>query len=269
MMTRTFGRLCGVAVMFAALLVLAGCGSSDKSSSSSDKSASSGGTLTMLTNGDVDDKLDPGYSYYQLDFIYTNSTQRAVLGNKPDDTTKASPDFAESYPSVSKDGKTVTVKLKKGVKFSPPVNREATSADVKYAMERDFLPQVGNGYAGAYWGDVEGVKAYTSGKAKQISGIKTPDKSTLVLKLTRPTAAVAVAAMSLPGAAPVPKEYAQKFDKGKQSTYGQHVVGTGPYMIQNDKSGKITGYQPGHRLTFVRNPNWDKATDWRPAYLDG
>src|SRR3954471_24394053 len=94
MMTRTFGRLCGVAVMFAALLVLAGCGSSDKSSSSSDKSASSGGTLTMLTNGDVDDKLDPGYSYYQLDFIYTNSTQRAVLGNKPEDTTKASPDFA-------------------------------------------------------------------------------------------------------------------------------------------------------------------------------
>ena len=69
----------------------------------------------MLTNGDVDDKLDPGYSYYQLDFIYTNSTQRAVLGNKPDDTTKASPDLAASYPTVSNGGKTVTVKLKKGV----------------------------------------------------------------------------------------------------------------------------------------------------------
>jgi peptide/nickel transport system substrate-binding protein len=245
-------------------LVLAGCGGG-----SSSKKASTGGTLTMLTNGDVDDKLDPGYSYYQLDFIYTQATQRAVLGNKPEDTTKASPDFAESYPTASKDGKTVTVKLKKGVKFTPPVNREATSADVKYAIERDFLPQVGNGYATAYWGDLEGVKAYTSGKAKQISGIQTPDKSTLVLKLTRPTAAVAIAAMSLPGAAPVPKEYAQKFDKGKQSTYGQHVVGTGPYMIKNDSSGKITGYQPGRKITFVRNPNWDKATDWRPAYLDG
>jgi peptide/nickel transport system substrate-binding protein len=263
MMSRSLQRL----LLFAcciAVLVLAGCGGS------SSKKASQGGTLTMLTNGDVDDKLDPGYSYYQLDFIYTNSTQRAVLGNKPEDTTKSSPDFADSYPTVSKDGKTVTVKLKKGVKFSPPVNREATSADVKYAMERDFLPQVGNGYAGAYWGDVEGVKAYMSGKAKQISGIQTPDKYTLVLKLTRPTAAVAVAAMSLPGAAPVPKEYAQKFDKGKQSTYGQHVVGTGPYMVKNDpKTGKITGYQPGRKITFVRNPNWDKATDWRPAYLDG
>src|SRR4051794_29453341 len=266
-MTRMFGRLCGVAVMFVALVVLAGCGSDKKSSS--EQSANKGGTLTMLTNGDVDDKLDPGYSYYQLDFIYTNATQRAVLGNQPTDTTKASPDFAASYPTVSKDGKTVTVKLRSGVKFSPPVNREATSKDVKYAIERDFLPQVGNGYAGAYWSDIQGVKAYTAGKAKEISGLQTPDPQTLVVKLDRPTAAVVIAAMSLPGAAPVPKEYAQKFDKGKQSTYGQHVVGTGPYMVQNDpKTGKITGYKPGQSITFVRNPNWDKSTDYRPAYLD-
>ena len=200
-MTRTIGRLCGVALMLIALVALAGCGSSKKSSSQQ-QSANQGGTLTMLTNGDVDDKLDPGYSYYQLDFIYTNSTQRAVLGNQPTDTTKASPDFAASYPTVSKDGKTVTVKLRSGVKFSPPVNRAATSADVKYAIERDFLPQVGNGYAGAYWSDIQGVKAYTDGKAKEISGLQTPDPQTLVVKLDRPTAAVVIAAMSLPGAAP-------------------------------------------------------------------
>jgi peptide/nickel transport system substrate-binding protein len=263
-MARSFGRLLLVAGCIS-MVALGGCGSS----SSNNKKASQGGTLTMLTSADVDDKLDPGYSYYQLDFIYTNSTQRAVLGYKPDDISKASPDFAQSYPTASPDGKTVTVKLKKGVRFSPPVSREATSADVKYAMERDFLPQVGNGYAVSYWSDIEGVKAFTSGKAKQISGIQTPDKYTLVLKLTRTTSATAIAAMALPGAAPVPKEYAQKFDKGKLSTYGQHVVGTGPYMVQNDpKTGKITGYQPGRKITFVRNPNWDKATDYRPAYLD-
>src|SRR6476619_2137053 len=120
-----------VCAAFLSLAVLAGCGSGGSSSGT----ASKGGTLTMLTNGDVDDKLDPGYSYYQLDFIYTNATQRGVLGYKPDDTTKASPALAASYPTVSKDGMTITVKLRKGVKFSPPVSREATSADVKYAME--------------------------------------------------------------------------------------------------------------------------------------
>src|SRR4051794_11236403 len=162
---------CAVAACFALAAIAAGCGSGSGKSTK-------GGTLTMLTNGDVDDKLDPGYSYYQLDFIYTNATQRGVLGFKPEDTTKASPDLAASYPTVSNGGKTVTIKLKKGVKFSPPVNREVTSADVKYALERDFLPQVGNGYASTYWADIEGVKAYTSGKAKEISGIQTPDKST-------------------------------------------------------------------------------------------
>src|SRR3954471_16614706 len=177
MMSRSFRCLLLVAGCIAVLL-LAGCGGGR-----SNKKASQGGTLTMLTNGDVDDKLDPGYSYYQLDFIYTNSMHRGVLGFKPDDTTKASPDLAARSPTLSNGGKTVTVKLRKGVKFSPPVNREATSADVKYAMERDFLPQVGNGYASTYWSDIVGVDAYTKGKAKTISGITTPDKHTLVVKL--------------------------------------------------------------------------------------
>src|SRR5437867_12561534 len=94
---------------------------------------SKGGTLTMLTNGDVDDALDPGYSYYQLDFIYNYGVERPVISYKPNDVSKASPDLAKSYPTVSKDGKTVTIELKKGIRFAPPVNREVTSADLKYA----------------------------------------------------------------------------------------------------------------------------------------
>jgi peptide/nickel transport system substrate-binding protein len=227
-----------------------------------------GGTLTLLASGDVDDALDPGYSYYQLDFIYNYAVERPVISYKPDDVEKASPDLAASYPSVSPDGKTVTIKLKKGIKFAPPVNREVTSADVKYAIERCFLPQVGNGYANAYWADLIGAKDYAGGKAKEVKGLETPDRYTLVMRLSRPTGTVAAQALALPGSAPVPKEVAAKYDKGKRSTYGQHLVATGPYMVQEDKTGKVTGYQPGRRITFVRNPNWDKSTDFRPAYLD-
>lgn len=255
--------------------VVAGCGGSDDDKTSSTKTpttapatAKKGGVLTMVSNGDVDNKLDPGYSYYQFDFILDNDLHRTLLRYKPNDTDKPSPDLAEAEPEVSDDGKTITVKIKTGVKFSPPVNREVTTADVKYAMERDFLPAVGNGYAGAYWGDIVGVDEYKAGKAKEISGITTPDDQTMVIKLKRPTAAIVIGAMALPGTAPVPKEYAAKYDSGKQSQYGLHLVTTGPYMVQNDDSGKITGYQPGRRITMVRNPNWDKSTDWRPAYLD-
>jgi peptide/nickel transport system substrate-binding protein len=263
-----------LAVACVAVLV-AGCGSSDNNKSASGSAATSapagakkGGTLTMVSSGDVDNKLDPGYSYYQFDFILDNDLHRTLYRYKPNDTDKASPDLAEGEPQISKDGKEITIKIRKGVKFSPPVNREVTTKDVKYAMERDFLPAVGNGYAGAYWGDILGVDEYKAGKAKEISGITTPDDQTLVIKLKRPTASIVVGAMALPGTAPVPKEYAAKYDAGKQSQYGLHLVTTGPYMVQNDSSGKITGYQPGRRITMVRNPNWDKSTDWRPAYLD-
>jgi peptide/nickel transport system substrate-binding protein len=272
-MSRTrVAALLSVACLAAAV---AGCGgsSNDKTSSSSSGAASSsapkkGGTLTMLASGDVDNNLDPGYSYYQYDFILDNDLHRTLYRYKPNDTTKPSPDLADGEPKISSDAKTITIKIKKGIKFSPPVNRAVKSADVKYAMERDFLPQVGNGYANSYWPDIIGAKDMASGKAKEISGITTPDDQTLVIKLDRPVAPIVIGAMALPGTAPVPKEYAAKFDAGKKSEYGPHLVTTGPYMIPNDASGKVTGYVPGRRITLVRNPNWDPKTDWRPAYLD-
>jgi peptide/nickel transport system substrate-binding protein len=260
----------GLAICLAVVSAfVAACGDDDGGGGSGGGEGQRGGTLTVLTNGDVDDALDPGYSYYQLDFIYSMAIHRTVLGYKPDDLAKASPDLASEYPTVSKDGKTVTVKLKKGIKFSPPVNREVTSADVKYALERSYLPQVANGYSSLYWADVIGREAYAKGNAKEVTGLQTPDKHTLVMKMSRGTGAVAAQALALPASAPVPKEYAAKYDKGKRSTYGQHLVTTGPYMVKNDAQGKVTGYQPGRRIEFVRNPNWDDSTDYRPAYLDG
>jgi peptide/nickel transport system substrate-binding protein len=52
------------------------------------------------------------------------------------------------------------------------------------------------------------------------------------------------------------------------SAYGQNQVATGPYMIENDATGKAIGYEAGRRIHLVRNPNWDAATDYKPAYVD-
>ena len=79
-----------------------------------------------------------------------------------------------------------------------------------------------------------------------------------------------IQSLSLPISAPVPEEYAKEFDAENPSTYGNHVVATGPYMVENDSSGELVGYTPGREIKMVRNPNWDgEATgDFRPAYLD-
>jgi peptide/nickel transport system substrate-binding protein len=178
------------------------------------------------------------------------------------------PDLAEGPPEISDDGKTLTVKIRSGVKFAPPVNREVTSKDVKYALERGFLKTVNGPYVGAYMSDIEGVKAYQDGKADEISGITTPDDLTIEFKMSRPRAAIVAGALALPASAPVPKEVAQKYDKIPGNKYGNNQAFTGPYMIKNDANGKLTGYTPGSRIELVRNPNWDASTDYKPAYLD-
>jgi peptide/nickel transport system substrate-binding protein len=245
-------------------LAIAACGGG------SGGEAKKGGTLKVLDTAGGIDSLDPGYWYYQSDYQeVVNTTQRQLYGWKPDETTPT-PDIAEALPKISNGGKTITITLKSGIKYSAPLQtRTVKSADFKYAIERCFLPQVGNGYVNLYYSDIKGLAAFKSGKAKEISGIQTPDDQTLVINTTKPAGVLTSGgALGMPCTVPVPKDYAQKYDEGKQSTYGQHQVFTGPYMIENDGKGKITGYKPAQKLTLVRNPSWDKSTDFKPAYFD-
>jgi peptide/nickel transport system substrate-binding protein len=255
-----------------ALALVVGCGGDDdeqpaEQGNESQQEAKKGGDLTVMYAADVD-KIDPGQTYYQYGMNVAYATQRPLYSYQPDDASNLEPDLAESAPEISEDGQTVTVKIRTGVKFSPPVDREVTSADVKYGLERGFTPEVAGPYVGAYLGSLKGLKAFQDGKADEISGIKTPDDQTIVLELDAPRGAIVAAALSMPASAPVPKEYAQKFDKRQPSAYGENQVATGPYMVENDESGKITGYTAGTEIRLVRNPNWDAATDYKPAYLD-
>jgi peptide/nickel transport system substrate-binding protein len=271
-MRRSFQWTIILGVLLALTLGVAACGGDDSGGGESGSNQGTpaegkqGGKLTMLWTDDTD-FIDPGITYYQMGFMLNAATNKALYGYKPDDAINQVPDLAESDPQISEDGKTVTVKIKSGVKFSPPVNREVTSKDVKYAIERGFFNTVNNGYAGAYFGDLEGAKVGAKPGAK-IPGIKTPDDTTIEFHLTKGVGGVLAGALALPLSAPVPEEYAAKFDKQNPSAYGQNQVATGPYMISNDASGKATGYQAGRDIHLVRNPNWDKSLDFKPAYLD-
>ncbi len=229
-----------------------------------------GGTLEVLQEADFE-HLDPGIAYYSVDYTVVFATQRPLYSNKPNTASAASPDMASGPPEISSDNKTITVHLREGVKFSPPVNREVTSEDVAYAFQRATNPNVANPYIGAYFKSVEGEpEAEKEGGKKPIKGITTPNKHTIVFKLTEPKAQFVAAALVMPISAAVPKEYAEKYDKNKPSNYAAYQVATGPYMIKNDSSGKVlgVGYFPGKSLTLVRNPNWNASTDIRPGYLN-
>ena len=262
--------LCAALVAVAA----SGCGGSDAGTparSGVPAASKRGGELTMLWTQDVD-SIDPGQTYYQMGFTVAYATQRPLFSWKPDDSEHPVPDLAAAPPEVAPDGCTVTVKLRTGVRFSPPVDRAVTAADVKYGIERGFFHTVNGGYVGAYFGDVRGAKMGAKPGAA-IPGIATPDAHTVVFHLRerrggKCTGGVLAGALAMPATAPVPADYAAAFDRSNPSSYGQHLVATGPYMVANDASGKAVGYQAGKRIRLVRNPSWDASTDYKPAYLD-
>ena len=243
-----------ISATFVAVAVAAvGCTGHTSRHSSGDVSDSAaprrGGTLIVLSNQDVD-SIDPGISFDLPSWTYLALvTQRTLFAYNPTNPDTLEPDLAAGPATISPDGKQITVKLKPDVDFSPPVNRAVTSDDTEYA-------------ALAGWQD------FAAGKTQHIAGIVTPDPSTLEFRLTSPTAGAFLGALTMPLAAPVPADYAKPFDAQSISTYGMHQVATGPYMIQNDSSGQVTGYQPNRQLILVRNPNWKASTDFRPAYLD-
>jgi peptide/nickel transport system substrate-binding protein len=278
---RLITRLAPAALAGALALGLAACGSSSSSSSGSGTKVAAGiqtpateaqsggkrgGTLTVLNHEDFE-HIDAGQSYFAVDYDAVYATQRPLYSYQPNNFKAAVPDLAEGLPTISADAKTVTVHIRHGVHFSPPVNREVTSADVAYGLDRGANPNVANPYFLAYFEPVEGASKASGGP---IPGITTPDKYTIVFKLTEPKAAILVSALVLPVSAPVPAEYAKKFDAKKPSEYGNYQVASGPYMFKADSSGKVlgVGYQPGKSATLVRNPNWSAGTDFRPAYLD-
>jgi peptide/nickel transport system substrate-binding protein len=268
----------GVALLAALSLGVAACGSSStdnnpksgpgNQASTPPSTAKQGGKLTVLWSSDVD-HIDCGQTYYQMGNFICNATQKQLYNYKPDDGVNPVPDLGDGPPQVSADGKTVTVKIKRGVKYSPPYqDHTVTSKDVKYAIERGFFNTVAAGFTQSYYGDLIGAQIGAK-PGTTIKGIETPDDNTIVLKFKRPVGGMIVSgALAYGATAPVPEAYAAKYDKENPSTYGEHQLATGPYMIANDAQGNATGYEPGKRIHLVRNPSWDKALDFKPAYLD-
>ena len=237
------------------------------SGSSASDQRKRGGTLTLLSAGDVD-YVDPGQAYYSFSFQVLKPVHRALY-TIPADKVNPVPDLAAGPPRVSGNGRTVTVTIKRGIRYSPPLNREVVASDVKYAIERAFAASLANSYASAYFGVIAGAPAKPPKTPKQISGITTPSRYTIQFRLKEAIGAF-VDALVMPITAPVPKDYAAKYDNKTTSDYAFHQVATGPYMLANNSSGNVKGigYTPGKLIRLVRNPNWSARTDFRPAYLD-
>ena len=209
-----------------------------------------GGTLRVLAEHSPDG-LDTAVAYTPQSEAIARTYARTLYGynlNGPRERkTDPVPDIASGPPQLSADQRTYTFRLRGGVRYAPPVNREVTAQDFITAIERLYeVPSPGQQYANL----IAGAAAFGASKAARISGLAAPDSRTLTITLDQP-AHDFLWILTQSFFAPVPEEHADDYEVGKN--YDGYVVGSGPY--------KLAIHIPGETVVLDRNPNWDPSTD--------
>jgi peptide/nickel transport system substrate-binding protein len=279
---RQQARLVGLALALA--LVAAACGGGDDNGggggSGQQATPEKGGVLrTGISDFGFTNGFDPTGEYVAVGIDLLGAMNRTLMSTKHIADAPGNeifPDLAEAAPEISSDGLKYTFKLKSGLKWAPPLNRAVTSKDVAYAFQRINTAPLVAQYGFYYFGTVKGMDGKAKSPDQKISGIETPDDSTITFNLERPTGDF-LQRLVLPATAPIPEEVGKCFKKA--GDYGRYVISSGPYMIQgSDKLDisscgamkPIAGFDPSRKLTLVRNPNYDQATDnLRSNFVDG
>jgi peptide/nickel transport system substrate-binding protein len=246
--------------LLALVLVAAGCtGDEEGVDTQAATDPVRGGTLRIVNEVDVD-YWDTGSAYTVIASTFARLHARTLYSwdsSLPAERANHPvPDLAAGPPTISADRLTYTFKLRTGARYAPPVNREVRAEDFIYAVERQFDKEFPS--PNPYNIVIKGATEFSEGRAEKISGMRAVDDTTLEIALVQP-ASDFLSIMAIPFFAPVPKEHASRYRPG--TDYSKAYVGAGPYYL--------TEWTAGKSAVFVRNPNWDPASDpLRKAYVD-
>jgi peptide/nickel transport system substrate-binding protein len=279
-------RLAGLAVVAAAATGLAACGNSSGHSPGppSVSRPAYGGTLKVVA-ASGQDHLDPVSAYgtwnYMMERAYARqlvsypAVNYAALGDAgwDKDVTPVA-DAATAVPTrrnggITDSGTTYTFHIKPGVDWNN--GRQVTSQDFlrEYKAFANPVSPVGN--SGYFLSTIAGFRQYfdaeTSFFGKRsskptapniaryqnthgISGITTPNSSTIRFHLTQP-AGDFLFILAMPFNSARPAEY----DNYVPDSAGlrAHMLSDGPYTIAS--------YTPGKQEVLTRNPAWKQSTD--------
>ncbi|HEX5877262.1 MAG TPA: ABC transporter substrate-binding protein, partial [Actinomycetota bacterium] len=112
-----------------------------------------GGTLRVLSADDITG-LDTAINYTPNGLAIARAYARTLYGynlaGPPAQATVPVPDIASGPPQLSADQRTYTFRLRAGVRYAPPVNREVTARDFITAIQRLYdkgFPSPGQPYS--------------------------------------------------------------------------------------------------------------------------
>jgi peptide/nickel transport system substrate-binding protein len=227
-------------------LVAGGCGGSGSSGRED-------GTMKASFSA-FPDYMDPALSHTAEGWTALWNTYLPLLSYAHESGkggSKVIPALAEALPEVTNGGKTYTLTLRKGLKYSDGTAVKAS--DFPYTVERLFRLNSSGTY---YYSGIVGAEAFAKTKQGGIPGIEADDKSgKITIELVAPSGTFANE-LALPFVALVPAGTPNK------DLTNDPPPATGPY--------EITKSQPGKGWDYARNPQWAKANgELIPEVPDG
>ena len=222
-----------MALTLVAAVGLSACGSSG---------GKEGGTFKGAYTG-FPDYLDPQLSYTAEGWTAMYNTYVPLLTYahaSGSAGSKVVPGLATALPKVTNGGKTYTLTLRKGLKYSDGTPVKAS--DFPFAVERMFKLDSGGS---SFYTDIVGAEQFQKTKSGHISGIHADDATgKIVIDLTQPRGTFNNE-LALMFVAPVPQSTPDK----NQST--SPPPATGAY--------EITKADPSSGWSYARNPQWTKT----------
>ncbi len=251
-----FPRWLGLAPLAALALVAAGCGGGAASSAGGPPAAAAATETPIraataapafpvfrVAQDTSIDYLDPGLTYSPEGLNVIWNVYLPLLGYRHVSGAGGAtivPYLARALPAVSANGRTYTLFLRSGLKYSN--GQPVKASDFKATVERDFkLDSPGAGY----FYNIVGADEARQTKGGTISGIVADDATgriTINLKTPQGDFANVLASEF---AAPVPA------NAPDSDTSTHPLPATGPYVIQR--------YAPNKEIVEVRNPQFHPA----------
>jgi peptide/nickel transport system substrate-binding protein len=258
-MRSTLRRLGALMLALTLAVGVAACGGDDESGGGGgggggdSAAAKTGGTATAnLTS--FPDFLDPALSYTQEGWQTLWTVYTPLLSYKHQEGAEGSqliPGLAEAMPEISEDGKTYTLKLRQGLKYSD--GQDVKAADFEHTVKRVLNLESGGS---AFYLGIDGAEEYVEGgKARaDISGIETNDQTgeiTITLKEADGSFPY-VLAMDFVGLVPS--------DTPFENQTKSPPAGVGPYKLDNVRQNRA--------YDLTKNPSFTEIDGIPAAKLD-
>lgn len=201
----------------------------------------------VFNNEGEPESIDPAVATGAPDATIIIQMFEGLMARQSDWAT-LKPGMAESY-SISKDLKTYTFKLRRGLKWSD--GSPLTAKDFEYSWLRLMRPATGAQYSFWLVNNVVGGREYAAKPTAETAakvGIKAKDDLTFVVTLDKPVSYF-LQLTSEPALAPVKAEVVEKY--GTTWTRPEHIVTNGPY--------KLVEWKVQDRIVMEKNPNFFDA----------